>query len=123
MADENGETPKRKRGRPPKAKQEHLPISGPGVAPKRIPRIEKLADLYMEHREEHQSATRNLTEAKQNLVKALHDNADALGKDGDGVIRYEFEGGTKERRVIVLKPASEQLKVKDVEAFEEVDVT
>ena len=113
---------KRKRGRPPKAKQQHLPIEGPGVSPKRIASVERLADIYMEERGNHAAATRDLTDAKKKLVDAIKNNVDTIGKDGEGIIRYEFEGGTKSRRVIILKPTSEQLQVKDVEAFEEVDV-
>lgn len=115
-------TAPKKRGRPPKAKQTDLPgVEGPGVAPTRIKSIEKLADIYVEKRDIRIEASKIEVEAKGKLIDALHSHAE-LKNPNDGTIRYEYDGGEKARRVIVLKPSDEQLKVKDVEAFEEVNV-
>jgi predicted ArsR family transcriptional regulator len=126
MAEEtNGaDTPqKKKRGRPPKVRQTELPgVEGPGVAPKRIKMLERLADDYAEKRDDRIAASALETAAKKKLAEAVHQHEAEIGKDPEGVIRYEYDGGTKSRRVILLKPAGEELKVKDVEAFEEVNV-
>ena len=85
--------------------------------------IEVLADTYVDARDKRMKLTKKEVDAKTELVAALHEHAKEIGKHPDtGEIRYVYDGGEKAHRVIVLKPHEETLKVKDVEAFEEVDV-
>jgi hypothetical protein len=107
-----------------KAKTQELPgVEGPGVSPVSITEIEDLADKYADARDKRMKLTTKEVEAKTNLLAALHAHEKEIGKDGEGAIRYVYNGGEKDRRVIVLKPSDEKLTVKDVEAFEEVNVT
>jgi hypothetical protein len=107
-----------------KAKTQELPgVEGPGVSPVSIPEIEKLADAYVDARDKRVKLTTKEVEAKTNLLAALHAHEKEIGKTADGEIRYVYNGGDKDRRVILLKPSDEKLRVKDVEAFEEVNVT
>jgi hypothetical protein len=95
-------------------------VDGPGVAPKHIAEVEKLADAYVDARDARMRRTEVEVKAKEKLAEALHKHADEIGKNPDtGEIKYVYRGGEKDRRVITLKPSDEKLNVKDVEAFEE----
>jgi len=105
-------------------RQADLPgVEGPGVSPVTIPEVEDLADKYVEARDKRMRLGEKEVEAKTALTTALHAHESEIGKDAEGAIRYVYHGGEKDRRVIVLKPSEEKLKVQDVEAFEEVNVT
>ena len=95
-------------------------VEGVGVSPKRIPAVEEAADKYVRARDARQRLTDKEVEAKENLSKVMHEHADAIGKHPEtGELKYIYNGGDKDRRVVTLIPSDEKLKVKDVEAFEE----
>jgi hypothetical protein len=104
-------------------RQEELSVTGPGVSPPRLKEVEDAADAYVDARDRRMKLTVKESEAKLELATLLHKHAEAIGVNpDDGSIRYSYDGGEKAKRVIVLKPSDEKLKVKDVEEFEEVDV-
>jgi hypothetical protein len=95
-------------------------VDGPGVSPKQIAEVEKLADAYVDARDARMRRTEVEVAAKDKLAEALHKHAKEIGQNPEtGEIRYVYRGGDKDRRVISLKPSDERLNVKDVEAFEE----
>lgn len=116
--------PKPKRGRPKKLKQADIPLEGPGVAHVHIQEVEDAADAYADARDRRMKLTEGEVEAKRYLITVLKAHSGEIGKHPDtGEIRYVYDGGEKAKRVVVLKPVDEKLKVKDVEEFEDVDVT
>lgn len=101
-----------------KPAQDDLPaIEGPGVAPPRIRAIDKLADEYIEIRDQRVQMTPQEVAAKQNLIGALHKHAAKLGTQPDGSIVYRY--GTIQ---ITLLPGKEKLKVQDVDETTDVEV-
>jgi hypothetical protein len=101
----------------PKAKE--LPLGdGPGVGAVSIPEIDELAEDYFKEKEKRYKLTPKEVAAKGKLVDALHKHEAKLGKNDKGEIRYQFGD-----MVVVLKPGKEKLLVKEVDAFEEEDVT
>lgn len=96
-------------------KPKELPLGdGPGVGGVSIPEIDELAEDYYKEKEKRCKQTPKEITAKGKLIDALHANADKIGKDDKGVMRYQFGD-----IVVVLKPGKEILKVKEVDAFEE----
>jgi len=83
-----------------------------------IPEVDKLAEDYIKERDKRCAMTPREIAAKTKLVEALHAHAGEIGKNGDGEIRYMYDNV-----VVLLKPGKETLKVKEVEAFEEDNVT
>jgi len=100
---------------------EELPgVEGVGVSPKRIPEVEAAADAYVIARDKRQALTTKEVEAKERLSEVLHKHAGEIGRHPETKeIRYVYNGGDKDRRVVTCKPTEEKLTVKDVEAFEE----
>lgn len=86
-------------------------VVGPGVAPVSIPKINKLCDAYVRLRDNHSGATKELTEAKEDLIEEIHAHEEEIGKDSNGEIVYRYED-----LVVTLKPGVEKLKVKNVGA-------
>lgn len=91
-------------------KQSDLPaIEGKGVAPVKIPAIDKLADKYIEIRDQRMAMTPEEVKAKQALIDALHKNEDKIGLDPTGAIVYRYD-----TIVITLHAGKDKLKVKDM---------
>jgi hypothetical protein len=101
-----------------KKNQPELPeMEGPGVAPVRIKAIDKLADAYIEIRDQRVQMTPQEVAAKQSLIAALHKHADKLGTDpATGVIVYRYD-----TILITLEPGKEKLRVKTADE-DEVDL-
>jgi len=93
-----------------KKKQLDLPgIKGPGVAPKRIPEIDKKADQYIRERDKRCEMTPREIAAKGKLIDAIHKHKDEIGADKNGEIVYRYDDV-----VITLKPGKELLKVRSL---------
>lgn len=92
-----------------KAKQSSLDITGPGVSPVSITEVDEAADVYVDIRDKRVRMTAKEVTAKGNLIDLLHANADKIGRDGQGTIRYEHDG-----RVILLQSKGEKLSVKEL---------
>jgi len=89
-------------------KQEDLGgMSGPGVGTASIPEIDQLADVYVKERDKRVRQTPKESDAKKELIAALHRHEKTIGRDEKGVLRYDYEG-----LVIELSYAEEKLKVK-----------
>lgn len=87
---------------------EDLPgVEGPGVAPVRIPEVDRLADDYIKERDKRVRLTPREIAAKQKLIEALHEHKELTGPDGTLTYRYDTV-------LITLEPGKEKLKVKDV---------
>jgi hypothetical protein len=102
-----------------KPKQADLPaMDGPGVARVSIPEVDALAEAYIVERDKRCNMTPKEIAAKEALIEALHEHADAIGRNpSNGEIRYVYDD-----TVVLLKPGKETLRVKQVLAFEEDDV-
>lgn len=87
-------------------------IEGPGVAPVRIAKIDKLLDAYIVEKDKRCAMTPKEVAAKGKLVDAIHENAEKIGRDSDGTIVYRSGD-----HVVVLKPGKELLSVKDAPAL------
>lgn len=96
------------------SEQSEIPISGPGVAPVRIKKIDAAIRLYEPAKDRRVAASREELDTKQKLTGLLHDYAGEIGKDGDGIVRYRFDG-----KIYSLEPEGEMLVIKkDDEAQE-----
>lgn len=89
-------------------------MEGPGVAPVRIKEVDELAEDYVKERDKRCRQTPKEVAAKTKLIEALHKHADAIGRDTQGVLRYEFDDF-----VIELKPGKEKLKVSTANEYDE----
>jgi hypothetical protein len=90
-----------------KPKQDDLPaMEGPGIAPVKIPKVDKLARQYVEWRDQRISALEAEVEAKRKLIEALHFHADQITLP-DGTIAYHYDDS-----LITLEPGKEKLQVK-----------
>ena len=89
-------------------------IEGAGVAPVRIAEIDDLAERYIKERDKRCAMTPKELAAKSNLTDAMHRHAEELGRDSDGVIRYQYDD-----LVVELRPGKEVLKVKTNDQEEE----
>ena len=90
-----------------KPKQDDLPeMEGPGIAPVKIPKIDKLARAYVEWRDQRMSALESEVEAKRKLIEALHFHADQITLP-DGSLAYHYD-----ESLITLEQGKDQLKVK-----------
>lgn len=85
-------------------------MTGAGVAPVKIPEIDKLVDRYVSARDTRMDCTTREVEAKSALIAALHENAAKLVKLSDGEIVYRHDD-----LVVTLKTGKEKLKVRTVE--------
>ncbi len=88
-------------------KQHDLPIEGPGIAPVRIKSVDELAEAYIKERDRRVRMTPREVTAKNELIDELHKHADKIGRDAEGVLRYEYDD-----IVIELRPGKETLKVR-----------
>ena len=91
----------------PKPKQDDLPkMEGPGIAPVKIPKIDKLAREYVEWRDQRISALEAEVDAKRKLIEALHFHGDQLVLP-DGTIAYHYDDS-----LITLEAGKEKLQIK-----------
>jgi hypothetical protein len=98
----------------PNGRGDELGLTGPGVAHVKIPEVDVLVDRYVAARDKRMDHTKKEVEAKANLVAALHANADAIGRDPDGVIVYHYDD-----LVVTLATGKEKLKVRTADEEEE----
>ena len=90
-----------------KPKQDDLPeMEGPGIAPVKIPKIDKLARAYVEWRDQRIQALEGEVDAKRRLIEALHFHEDQI-KLPDGTLAYHYDDS-----LITLEAGKDQLKVK-----------
>jgi hypothetical protein len=90
-----------------KPKQDDLPeMAGPGIAPVKIPKVDKLARAYVEWRDQRISALEAEVDAKRKLIEALHFHKDQITLP-DGTMAYHYDDS-----IITLEPGKEKLKVK-----------
>jgi rare lipoprotein A (peptidoglycan hydrolase) len=82
-------------------------ISGTGVAPVRIKAVDDAAEEYVKVRDRRMGLTKKEVQAKQNLIDIIHKNAEKIGADNEGIMRYEYDDV-----VVELSPGKEQLKVR-----------
>jgi rare lipoprotein A (peptidoglycan hydrolase) len=82
-------------------------MKGPGVAPVRIKAVDDAAEEYVKIRDRRMGLTKKEVQAKQNLIDLLHKNAEKIGADDEGIMRYEYDDV-----VVELSPGKEQLKVR-----------
>jgi hypothetical protein len=100
-----------------KAAAVELPgITGKGVAPVSIPKINKLCDVYVAARDTRMENLKREVEAKTKLIDEIHEHIDQIGEDSNGEVVYRYED-----TVITLKPGEEKLKVKAVGSGEDDD--
>jgi hypothetical protein len=97
-----------------RANNADLGLTGEGVAPLKIKELDRLAGLYVRHRDDRIEALRDEVTAKQNLLESLHEHADQI-KLPDGTLVYHYD----EMRISVT-PGKEKLKV---EPYVEAEVT
>lgn len=89
------------------AKTGELGFKGPGVAPVRIKAVDEAAEEYVKVRDRRMGLTKKEVQAKQNLIDIIHKNAEKIGADDAGIMRYEYDDV-----VVELSPGKEQLKVR-----------
>lgn len=90
------------------AKTSDLPgITGKGVAPIRIKAVDDAAEEYVKIRDRRMGLTKKEVQAKTNLIDIIHKNAEKIGADDEGIMRYEYDDV-----VVELSPGKEQLKVR-----------
>lgn len=89
-------------------------LSGPGVAQTPLPEVDVLVDRYVAARDARMELTKKEVEAKAALIAALHANADAIGRDPEGVIVYRYDD-----LVVTLATGKEKLKVRTAGAEED----
>ena len=94
----------------PKENQTELPeMKGEGVAAApAIPELDALAATYVAARDARMEKTPPEVEAKNNLINAIHANADKLPRNQkSGAITYKNEA-----LIVELTPAKEKLRVR-----------
>jgi hypothetical protein len=99
----------------PKPKTKEFDLTGPGVAPVRIKELDKLAEEYIEARDERLKLTPIEVAAKTKLIGALHEYANKI-RLPDGSLEYRYD-----EVVIMLTPGKETLKVKGISSEEETE--
>lgn len=89
-------------------KQNDLPgVQGAGVGGVQIPEVDAAAAEYVKWRDKRMDLTKKEVDSKKKLIDILHVHEKAIGKDGDGIIRYVYDDSE-----VILAPTGEQLKVK-----------
>ena len=88
-----------------KAQQDEIPMEGKGVAPIKLPKIDKLARAYVEARDDRIQKLTTEIAAKGKLLEALHFHRDQL-ETPDGVIMYHYDD-----QVLTVEPGKEKLKI------------
>lgn len=95
----------------PEEAHQELGLKGEGVEPLRIPELDQLAQKYVVERDKRLRMTPKEVAAKSELIEALHDYADKIGRQKDGSLIYRYGD-----MVISLIPGKEKLKVEDLTA-------
>jgi hypothetical protein len=98
-----------------KPKQEEIPLEGKGVAPVKIPKVDKLARQYVEDRDKRLAALTDEVSSKGKLIEAIHFHAEQL-KQPDGTLVYRYDD-----QELRLEPGKEKLSIKTWEDTEVVD--
>jgi hypothetical protein len=91
-------------------------MTGPGVGQQNIPEIDDLAASYVKERDKRIRQTPREVDSKKALIAALHKHEKEIGRDAEGVLRYNYEG-----LIIELRYADEKLKVRKADEEEEED--
>jgi hypothetical protein len=100
-----------------KPKNPDLPgVSGPGVAPVRIKAIDRLAAIYADARDQRIEASGPEIKAKKNLIAVLHEHEKEIGRDGEGILRYEYDDV-----LVTLSPGDDKLTVRKAHGDGEED--
>lgn len=96
------------------AKNQDLPgVDGPGVAPLKIPEIEKAINKYQRKKDERCQASPGEVAAKQELRALLHEHKSELPVNAQGIPFYRYD----ERDYLL----EEKLKVQKIVTDEEDD--
>lgn len=82
-------------------------MTGKGVAPVRIPAIDKLVEIYVRKRDARMEQLRIEVEAKEDLIAALHEFSEQIGKNKEGEIIYRHDD-----LLVTLTTGKEKLKVR-----------
>ena len=93
---------------------EELGLKGAGVEPVRIPELDALAEKYIKERDRRLTMTPKEVAAKADLIEAMHDYEEKLGRQPDGTLAYRYGD-----MVVTLTPGKEKLKVEDVSEGDE----
>jgi len=91
--------------------QSEIEINGVGVAPIKIPAIEKAARAYVTVRDDRMALTEKEVAAKSKLVEVIHANQEQLGKNPKGEVIYRFDD-----LQVILKGGKENVKVRSVDS-------
>lgn len=99
--------------------QQELAVEGPGVSkPEGIKELDNALRDYLAVRDPRMELSRKESPLKQTVADLLHAHEDTIGKDGDGVIRYKYNG-----KIVKLRPSKEKLSITaDESEEEEIDV-
>lgn len=82
-------------------------IVGKGVAPVRIPAVDRLVEIYVRERDKRMEQLRIEVEAKEELITALHEFSEQIGKNKEGEIIYRHDD-----LLVTLTTGKEKLKVR-----------
>lgn len=119
MAGKNAKSAKKKKAKKPSRRQQDLlEQGGPGVGLVSIPEVDEAASDYVRKRDRRQDFTRLEVEAKQRLIDVLHTHEDAIGRDGEHVLRYKHED-----LMVELMPEGGTITLQDHSAMVEELVT
>ncbi len=91
--------------------QSEIAINGVGVAPIKIPAIDKAARAYVSVRDDRMALTEKECAAKTKLVEVVHANEMAIGRNPKGEVVYRFDD-----LQVVLKGGKENVKVRSVDS-------
>lgn len=94
--------------------QSEIAINGVGVAPIKIPAIDKAARVYISVRDDRMALTEKECAAKSKLVEVVHEHETAIGRNPEGALIYRFDD-----LQVTLKGGKENVKVRSVDSPEE----
>lgn len=93
-----------------KPAQNEIPFEPqPGVAPKKIPVIEKAANRYITHKDARCAEREKEKGAKAVLIQLILEHKDEIGVDSNGELLYRFD-----THLLSVKPGKEELKIIEV---------
>src|SRR6266436_2158781 len=93
-----------------KQKEELAGMTGPGVGATRIEAIDEAAAAYVKERDKRIRQTPREVETKTKLIDLLHLHEKEIGRDGEGVLRYQYGGLS-----IELRHTEEKLRVRKLD--------
>lgn len=91
--------------------QSEIEINGVGVAPLKIPAIDKAARAYISVRDDRMALTEKECAAKTKLVEVVHEHEQAIGRNPKGELLYRFDD-----LQVTLKGGKENVKVRSVDS-------